>query len=345
VNKEDLSIVVIGAGAIGGITAAFLKKNGYNVEVVCGNSEYAKLISDTGLKISGTGGEFSIKIPAYASAAEIRTKKDLILHATKANDIAASSESAKAILKDDGHVVSLQNGICEDALAEIFGRERIIGCVTGWGATYRRRGELEMTSTGDFILGYTDKPPDQFLDELAELLSCIVPVQVTDNITGHLYSKLIINSCISSLGVVCGWYLGEMLAVRKIRRIFIEIIREAVKVADGMNIRIEVFGGRLDFKKFLEGEGMTADLRRHLVIRFVGFKYRRLKSSSLQSLERGKRTEVDYLNGYIVKNAAKLNIQVPANLCLVELIHEIEEKKREISFENFDSPVFERFND
>ena len=100
---------------------------------------------------------------------------------------------------------------------------------------------------------------------------------------GHLYSKLIINSCISSLGAICGLYLGKMLGIRKIRNIFIEIIREAVEVSDRMGIRIEVFGGRLDFRKFISGNGFVANLKRHLMIRFIGFKYRRLKSSSLQS--------------------------------------------------------------
>ena len=86
------------------------------------------------------------------------------------------------------------------------------------------------------------------------------------------------------------------------RRIFIEIIREAVDVADKMNLKIEVFGGKLDFKKFLREMDFFSNFRRHLLIMIIGFKYRKLKSSSLQSLERGKPTEIDYLNGYIVRN-------------------------------------------
>jgi len=344
-KKEEFSIIVIGAGAIGGITAAILKKNGYNVELVCGSEDYATLISFEGVHVSGVCGDFRMKMPAYASAGEIKERKDLILHATKATDIVTSSAQLKDILKDNGHVVSLQNGICEDALAAIFGTERIIGCVTGWGATFKSRGELEMTSGGDFIIGYPDKSPDSLLGDIAEILSCIVPVRITDNILGHLYSKLIINSCITSLGAICGMYLGKMLSIRKIRKIFIEIIHEAVKVADGMKIRIEVFGGKLDFRKFLEGESLLADLRRHLIIWVVGLKYRRLKSSGLQSLERGRKTEVDFLNGYIVQNGRQLNILVPLNTAIVEMIHDIEQKKRPVSFENFSDPVFDKFND
>jgi 2-dehydropantoate 2-reductase len=201
-----------------------------------------------------------------------------------------------------------------------------------------------MTSTGEFILGYLEREPDEFLSEIGKVLSSIVPVRTTDNIIGHLYSKLIINSCITSLGAICGLYMGKMLSVSKVRRIFIEIIREAVEVADKMKIRIEVFGGKLDFRKFVKGEDFFSNLKRHLLIMIVGFKYRRLKSSSLQSLERGKLTEVDYFNGYIVRNGLHYGVPVPVNSEIMRMIHEIESKKRNISLNNFNDPSFDRFN-
>jgi len=179
---------------------------------------------------------------------------------------------------------------------------------------------------------------------VAEILSAVVPVRITDNIIGHLYSKLIINSCISSLGVISGLYLGKMLSIKKIRKIFIEIIREGVAVADKMNLKIEIFGGKIDFSEFVKGNSLLSDIRRHLLIRIIGFKYRRLKSSSLQSVERGRPTEIDYLNGYIVRNAAVHNLPVPVNTAIVMLVHEIERKKRKITPENFNDPLFDRFN-
>jgi 2-dehydropantoate 2-reductase len=77
----------------------------------------------------------------------------------------------------------------------------------------------------------------------------------------------------------------------------------------------------------------------------IGFRYRRLKSSSLQSLYRGKITEVDYLNGYIMSNGRQLKVPVPVNTAIVEMIHEIEQKKREIGSGNFNDEVFDIFND
>jgi 2-dehydropantoate 2-reductase len=175
-------------------------------------------------------------------------------------------------------------------------------------------------------------------------LSAVAPARVTDNIMGHLYSKLIINSCITSLEAICGFYLCKMLSIKKIRKIFIKIIREAVAVADKILIKPEIFGGRLDFHKFIRGDNIFADIKRHLLIRIIGFKYRKLKSSSLQSLKRGKLTEVDYFNWYIMKNGSESGVPVPVNKLITDMIHEIEVKKREISTNNFYDPLFDRFN-
>ena len=343
-KRSDLSILVIGAGAIGGITAALLRKNGINVEIVCKNDDYASLITNKGINVTGASGDFKVRVPSYSAISQVKEQKDIILLATKATDMMDAAISFKDVLKSDGYLISLQNGICEDDLASVLGKNRVIGCVTGWGATMESPGNMIMTSKGDFILGYPDREPDSYLESVAEILSYVVPARTSANIMGHLYSKLIINSCISSLGAICGLYLGKMLSIPKVRRIFIEIIREAVLVAERMNIEIEVFGGKLDFKKFVSGDSILSDLRRHLMIMIIGFRYRKLKSSSLQSLERGKKTEIDFFNGYIVRNGERLNVSVPANKVIVNMIHEIELKKREITINNFDDPFFERFS-
>jgi 2-dehydropantoate 2-reductase len=115
---------------------------------------------------------------------------------------------------------------------------------------------------------------------------------------GELYSKLIINSCINSLGVIGGVTLGKLLANQKAREVFFEIMREAMSVADAMHIKVEpAGGGKLDYYRLLAQSGMFAAMKRYLTIRVVGFKYRRIKSLSLQSLERGRETEIDFLNG------------------------------------------------
>jgi 2-dehydropantoate 2-reductase len=176
---------------------------------------------------------------------------------------------------------------------------------------------------------------DERIIFLKTVFETIYPAEISQNIMGHLYSKLIINSCITTLGAICGLYLGEMLAVKKIRGIFLDIMEEAIAVANAHGIKVEIYAGKLDYYRFLKSKSFLGNLKRHLFIRMIGYKYRRLKSSSLQSLERGKKTEIDYLNGYIVKLAKQKNIPVPVNHALLQIVKEIEAGKRKISLDNF----------
>jgi 2-dehydropantoate 2-reductase len=121
-------------------------------------------------------------------------------------------------------------------------------------------------------------------------------------------------------------------------------MREALDVANTMNLRVAPStGGKLDYYRFLEGNGMVKQFRRHLVFRLLGFKYRRVKSSSLQSLERGRLTEIDYLNGYICSRAAEHGVPVPVNQAVVAMIKRIEAGQRPIAMDNLDDPVFDAF--
>ena len=343
-KPNELSILVIGAGAIGGITAAVLKRSGYDVEILVKYPDYATMIENVGLNITGARGNFVQKMKAWSAVSPEIGKKDLILHATKATDMTAVAREVLPLLKDDGLMVSMQNGICEDELGKITGPEKIVGCVVAWGGTMSGTGNLFMSSTGEFIIGYPDGRLDERLGNISRILASIVPVKISTNIMGHLYAKLIINSCITIPGAISGLHVGEMLKKKKIRKIFIEIMQEAMAVAVKSGIKVEKFGDRLDFYSVVKNEGPIGDLKRHLLMRLIGFKYRKLRSSSLQSLERGKPTEVDFFNGYIAAKAKLHGVEVPVNDAIVRLIHEIEEGKRKISLTNFNDPAFDRFN-
>jgi 2-dehydropantoate 2-reductase len=330
--NKDISIAVIGSGAIGGITAAYLSESGYSVELVCKHAEKAREIRDKGLHIVGVRGERYVRMKAVADIEELTGKKDIVLIVTKAYDMPDAARRVMPFLKEDSIVVSMQNGICVEAIADIVGKERAVGCVIGWGSTMLPDGTLNMTSEGDFVIG--GLLPDKDVSLLKEVLDAMMPTRVSDNIIADLYSKMIINSCITSMGVLSGLYLGQILSKRIARNIFVSIIREAISVADGMKIKVKPYGGKIDYYSLIKGNGLASNFKRHLIISIIGFKYRRLKSSSLQSLERGKPTEVDYYNGYIAKKGEETGVPTPVNSRIVNMIKEIESGKRKITPEN-----------
>jgi 2-dehydropantoate 2-reductase len=337
---QGSKILVVGPGAIGGITAACLARDGWDVCLLGRNPEHIAKIRAEGLHVSGVCGEFRFHVPAYASPADVPGPADIILLATKVTAFPDIVYTLKPFLKEGSSVVSLQNGICEDMIASIIGEPATIGCVVGWGATMHAPGQYEMTSEGDFVVGHLDGRTDERLLVVQTMLATVHPTRVSDNILGHLYAKLVINSCITTLGVVCGIKLGRLLAVKKVRSIFIGIVREALAVAEAMKVKVEPLAG-LDFAKFLKGDGLASSLKRHALIRAIGLKYRRLKSSGLQSLERGERTEIEALNGYVWKKGQEWHVPTPLNARLTTLVHEIEAKQRAIGLANLDDPLFE----
>jgi len=328
------AIAVIGGGAIGGITAAYLSKAGYDVELVVKHQDKADQVMNKGLHLTGVRGDQYIKLKAVAEVEQLSGKKDIVMIVTKAYDMPDAAQRVLPFLKEDSVVVSMQNGICVEALGEIVGAQRSVGCVIGWGSTMLPDGTLNMTSEGDFVIG--GQLPDKDVSSLKEVLDHMMTTRISDNIIADLYSKMIVNSCITSLGVLSGLYLGHILKFKRAREIFISIISEAVAVADAMKLHVEPYGGKLDYYSLIKGNGALAGLRRHAMIRIIGFKYRRLKSSSLQSLQRGKPTEVDYYNGYIAKKGAEVGVKTPVNSRIVEMIKEIEAKKRTIDPKNFE---------
>lgn len=332
---KSLKICIIGPGAIGGIVAAVLTWEGYDVQLVAKYPDLANKISREGMKIEGKSGNFMIQIPTVAFPEELSGDFDYVMIATKADGLVDVAEKILPYLHNKSRVVSMQNGICEEMLAKVAGKERTIGCVVGFGATMHEPGRIELTSDGEIIIGNWKRERDQALEQLAVILNNVSKTRVSDDIFKELYSKLIINSCITTLGVISGQFLGEMLVSRLSRNLFIEVIREALAVADAMGIIVPPgAGGKLDFYKFMK-PGPFSGFKRHLTIRVIGMKYRRLKSSSLQSLERGRKTEVDIYNGYIAAKGEELGVPTPVNQQLTRMVREIEQGTRKITAQNF----------
>ncbi len=349
----DGKVLIIGAGAIGGSLGALLTRAGKDVVFLTRTEEAAAKINGEGMTLRGVRGSFTVH-PKAVARPQVGSRPErlsgpfqAVLAAVKTYDLSSALRPVLPLL-DGCPVVSLQNGICIDELESLAGRERAVACVVGWGATMHGSAEMELTSEGAMVIGSRlgggaksgapAKRPN--LEAVRDLLSAVFPVFISQDILADLYSKLIINSCITTLGAVSGRTLGWMLGRSLYRRIFIGIIREAMAAADAAGIKVPPYAGKLDYYAFLKGAGPLDDLRRHLFIRLLGAKYRRLKSSSLQSLERGRPTEVDAFNGYIVRTAGSCGLGAPVNELLTRMVHEIEARTRPIDPGNFSPEVF-----
>jgi 2-dehydropantoate 2-reductase len=177
----------------------------------------------------------------------------------------------------------------------------------------------DRTAPGGFALGRMSGAVDPRLEEIGRVLECVGPTEITRNLAGKRWSKLAINCAISSLGALGADRLGALLQHRFVRRLALEIMTEVVHVARRERIALEKVSGTLDLDwiALTEDErhvsGSPALLAKHALLYAVGLRFRRMRSSMLAAIERGRPPAVDYLNGEIVERGRRLGVPTPVN--------------------------------
>lgn len=337
-----IMILIEGIGGIGGVVAARMIQAGYDVTLVTNNATITEAIESNGLQIKTPEGDLTVSAKVYTDLPTDQTF-DAAYLIMKATGVLDAVRDTMPLLKPDGYVVTFQNGVVEDAVAEIIGQERVVSGIIGWGGTMHAPGVYEKTSIGTTHIGELDGQITPRLRELEKAMSTSAEAVVTTNIRGALWSKLAINCTITTIGALTGDTLGVMLQDKRMRQVFLRGYSEVVDTAEASGITLERIATNPHLLYVKPNAGSINLFIKDLLVRFVGRKYGKLKSSSLQSLERGRKTEIDYLNGYVVEQAKQVNIPTPVNAALVKMIKEIEAGERTIQPSNLDD-LFSTFS-
>lgn len=338
-----MRIAVIGCGGIGGVLAATLTRAGADVTPVVGNAKIAEALGTHGYRVrelDGTETVVPLGNAPLLHASEATTPFDLAFVATQSTTLEAALADALPRLADGAAVVTCQNGLPEDRARAVVG-ERVVGCVVGWGASMIAPGHYKRTSKGVLTFGRpTAAPGAQSPDPqpIATLAGAASPAVVVDDLAGVRWSKLAINCVTTTLGAIGGVPLGKLLSHRPIRRIALEVFAEVAAVAAASGVKVQPVGGTLDIDKIAISDaerglsfGSPSLAYKHSVLLAVGFKYRRLRSSMLYALERGRPPEIDFLNGELVRRGATLGVPTPVNAALVEAVRAIEARRESSS--------------
>lgn len=331
-----MRILLLGCGGIGGIVAAELIRAdaALDIDIVTGNAAIVGAIAEKGLRVRNLDGqEWSQRPPRrpVVSATELSGRYDLVLLCTKTTTLESALREASPLLAPDAEVVLLQNGLPEERAEAIVGPHRVIGCVVGWGATLIEPGFSARTSRGGLQIGRRlPRPDDTALDRIAARLRSAFETRIVRDFAGVRWSKLAINCATSTLGAAGGDTLGRMLRQRFVRRLAFEIWAELVAVSRPTGVRLAKVAGTLDIEKLAITEaerqlkvGSPGLFLKHALLFGIGLKFRRMRSSMAVAIERGRRPEIDYLNGEIVRRGEALGIATPVNRALVALIHDI----------------------
>ena len=325
---------IYGAGSLGTILGAYITKNGGSVELINRNKAHVEALQKNGATVTGTVG-FTQSVTAYTPE-EMSGKYDVVFLMTKQQQNAEVVNCIKEFLADDGVIVTLQNGIPELLIAEIIGEERVLGCTVAWGATMKEPGVCELTSAPDsltFSLGSLSKNPNPHIEDVKALLEKMGEVEIDSNFIGSRWSKLLINSAFSGMSAVLGCTFGEAAGNKASRRVVQALIKESIDVCAAGNIRIEPVQGK-DIVKLLDYTNRLKKAFSFFIIPIAIRKHALLKASMLQDIEKGKKTEVDAINGVVSNFGRKVGVSTPMNDKVVEIIHRIEDGELAPSFDN-----------
>lgn len=329
-----MRIAIYGAGSLGTILGAFISKTGTEIELINRNKAHVDALRTKGAQVVGTM-QFCQPVTAYTPE-EMSGLYDIIFLMTKQQHNQQVVTMLKDFLAEDGALVTFQNGLPEMQIADILGKERVLGCTVAWGATMREPGVCELTSQPDalsFSLGAISDKRNKHFDKVKRVLEMMGTVEVEDNFLGTRWSKLLINAAFSGMSAVLGCTFGEAAGPKESRRVVQALIKECIDVCKAGGIRIEPVQGK-DIVKLLDYNNPLKRAFSFFIIPIAIRKHAKLKASMLQDLEKGKLTEVDAINGAVSEYGRKVGCPTPMNDRVVEIIHNIEQGKLKPSTEN-----------
>lgn len=306
-KEEGMKIVIVGPGAMGLLLATFLVKSSEeDIWLLDKDPQRACLLNQQGIFMEGIAGERQVRVKATHQVEEIG-KADLLIICVKAYDTKAAMLRAKPLVGEDTLVLTLQNGLGNiEILAEIIGQDKVIGGTASLGATLLDVGKVRFAGKGEIIIGRLDGKISVGMRQLRQLLNKVgLETRISRDIKSFLWSKLIINVGINALTAITRLPNGKLIESEFTRNILRSAVTEAVKVAKKKRIRL------ISDDPLTKVEAVCEATASNI-------------SSMLQDILKKKRSEIDFINGVIVRHAQELGIAAPVNSVLVDLVKTIE---------------------
>jgi len=336
-------IAVVGAGAIGGYVGGHLARAGYDVTLIDPWPEHIETIRRNGLEITGvTPDEGLVVRPPTLHVTEVQTLSkqkpiDIAFVSVKSYDTEWATLLIAPYLAPDGYVVSLQNCINEPRIAGIVGWDKTLGCIAALlSAELHAPGKIRRPAARGggsdphavFRVGEVHGRITSRLSELAEMIATVDTVSATVNLWGERWSKLCVNGMRNGVSAATG--LGGVARDRNdaLRRFSIMLGGEAVRVGQALGYALEDIGNIPPEKLARAAEGDAAAFKEVDALVAGGSNIRgrtdQQRPSMAQDMAKGRRTEIDFINGVIVARGHEAGLEAPYNARITEVVKRVE---------------------
>lgn len=328
------TILIWGAGAIGGTLGAYWRRAGLDVVLVDQEAAHVEACRTRGLHIFGPIEEFTQVVPALTPA-EVKGCYDIIVLAVKAQATQAALAQLAPHLSEDGYVLSAQNGLNEIAIARALGEARTMGCFVNFGADWHGPGEILFGNRAAVVVGEIDGTIRERTRAMHERLRLFEPGAVlTDNIWGYLWGKLAYGAMLFATALNND-SMADNLADPRRFPVFDRLAREVMAVAQARGVKPIGFNG---FDPYAFAPGAPIEGSRASVAALAEFNRHTAKTHSgiwRDLAVRKRKTEVDPQIGVIAELGREAGVLTPAITHLVALIHDIEDGRKPMAFETF----------
>ena len=305
-----MKIYFLGAGALGCAIGGTLAAAGSDVTLIDPFQAHVDSINRDGLRMKVGDAERIVKVRAALDSDGLEPP-DLVIVLVKSFHTRSAIEGALSIIGPQTALMSLQNGMGhEEILAEVAGREHVLAGKTYVGGVMLGPGHI-IAGTQDkrTVIGELDGRVSERAKAIAaEFARAELPCEVSDNIMGVMWDKLLINVSTGALSGITGQVYGSLYAVPEIEATAIAAVAEAMAVAAASGVKLSIKAPRDAW--VMAAEGLPYEF----------------KTSMLQSLEKGSITEIDFINGSVVRAGRKYNVPTPVNETLVAAIKGIERR-------------------
>lgn len=347
--SSPAGLVVLGAGAIGGLAGAFMTQAGHDVVLVDRWAEHVEAMNRHGLIIDGVRGPMTIPVRASTPDALVGPIGGVLV-ATKSQHTIEAIRQILPLLTRDSFIVSFQNGFNEPDIADLLathglaGITQVIGSIPNYGGALLDPGRIEFVHEGAIQLGEMDGSTSDRLRLLATQLSALTEVQLSANIWGQIWAKEVYSAQVVFSALVDA-PIRETLGVERYARIAGAIVREALEIADANGIVVEAF----DFFDPANYHPRTPDDTRRLLDNInhaiwllkkdqtTGYAFKKQGSGIWWDIVyRNRPSEVRASNGKLVEYGRRVGADTRLNDRMCSMIYEIENGTRPLGLQNYD---------
>ncbi len=295
-----MKVAIMGAGAVGCYYGAMLARAGHPVTIVA-RPQHVEAVQERGLILETGSFTEAVRVDATVDPSGV-VDADIILFCVKSTDTVAAGREMAPYVERNGLVLSLQNGVDNaERLQTTLGRP-VVPTAVYVAVDMPEPGHVRHHGRGELVIG----PSPKSRDIATAFQHAGIPTEISDNVDEVLWAKLIVNCAYNALSAIAQQPYGRLMDVEGVRDVMTDIVAECLAVAERLNIKVsgDILSTVLELAASMPNQ----------------------YSSTAQDLARGKKSEIDHLNGYVVQTAAKLGIKAPVNRALLVLVKLLERK-------------------